>query len=390
MSKKKTFTKIAIPIIIIVLGVFIMRMMISSRQAPAREVRDDPGILVEVLRAERQDIRVTVRGTGTVEASQEVSIIPQVSGKVASISPSLVVGGFFKKDETLFEIEDIDYRLALEQAESARARAEFDLATIESQARIARTEWEQLNRNDSTPPNPLVLYEPQLRSARAALSSASAQLEQAGINLERTKIKAPFSGRIKSENIDPGQVIQPGSIVAVLSGSDTAEIAVPLPIDELRWISVPGYGERQNGADASVHIDIGNESYEWKGHVVRSSGEIDTSTRMMKIILEVNDPYGLKQNKKSGYAALASGAFVDVHIKGKEIKDVFVIPRSAFRDNATVWIMDKENMLKINKVDVIKIERETVIIGKGLEDGDMVIMTNISGAAEGMKLRMKK
>jgi len=364
-----------------------MKTMVSSRQAPAKEVKADLGILVKVLKAARQDVTVSINGTGTVEASREVSIIPQVSGQVVSAAPGLVVGGFFKKGDILFEIEDIDYKLAMEQAESSKAKAEYDLATMESQARIARTEWEQLNRNNETPPNPLVLYEPQLRNARAALSSASAMLEQAKINLDRTKVKAPFNARIRSENIDHGQYVKSGNSVAVLSGTDKAEIAVPLSVDELRWLEIPGYGERQNGADASAYIDIGNESYKWDGHVVRSSGEVDTKTRMMQVIVEIKDPYGLNENRRSGYFALASGSFVDVNIKGKKLRGVFIIPRSAFRDNSTVWIMDKENKLNIITVDALKIERDRVIIGDGLNDGDMMILTNISGAAEGMKLR---
>jgi hypothetical protein len=138
---------------------------------------------------------------------------------------------------------------------------------------------------------------------------------------------------------------------------------------------------------ATVLLDIGDTSNKWNGHVVRSSGEIDAKTRMMHIIVEVNDPYGLNKNSRSGYSALASGSFVDVHISGKKLKDIFVIPRSSFRDNSTVWVMDKENRLNIIDVDVLKIERDRVIIGKGFNDGDMVILTNISGAAEGMKLR---
>jgi RND family efflux transporter MFP subunit len=387
MSKKKIFLKIALPIIIILLGAIIMKTLVSSRQAPAKQVKAEAGILVQVLEAVRQDVTVSIKGTGTVEASREVSIIPQVSGRVVTAAPGRVVGGFFKKGETLFEIEDIDYRLALEQAESSKARAEYDLATMESQARIARTEWEQLNSNNETPPNPLVLYEPQLRNARAALSSAAAMIEQAKINLERTKVKAPFNARIRSENIDPGQYVRSGSSVAVLSGTDRAEIAVSLSLDDLRWINIPGYGERQNGASAIVLINVGNTSYKWNGHVVRSSGEVDAKTRMIQLIVEVKDPYGMNDNNRPGYAALASGSFVDVHIKGKKLKGVFVVPRSAFRDNSTVWTMDKENKLKIINVDALKLERDRVIIGKGLNDGDMVILTNISGAAEGMKLR---
>ncbi len=387
MSKKNKFLKIVVPIIIIVLGAVIMKTMIARRQAPVREVNEDPGILVEVLKAEKQNISITVRGTGTVEASREVSIIPQVSGSVISVSPSLVVGGFFRKGETLFEIEDVDYRLAVEQAESAKAKAAYDLATMESQARIARTEWERLNSDSGAPPNPLVVYEPQLKSARAAFASANAQLEQAKINLKRTNIKAPFNARIKSENVDPGQFVRSGSSVAVLSGTDSAEIAVPLSADEMRWLEIPGYGEQQNGAEASVHIDIGNEAYAWHGHVIRSSGEVDSRTRMMDIIVEVKDPYGLDKKKNTGYVSLASGSFVEVHMMGKKLQGVYKIPRSAFRDNATVWIMDKDNKMRIIEVSALKVESDAVIIDKGLNNGDMIVMTNISGAADGMKLR---
>lgn len=390
MSKNKTFFKIVVPIIIIVLGIVIMKTMISRRQAPAREIKTDPGILVEVLKVSRQEFSITVKGTGTVEASREVSIIPQVSGKVVSISPALVVGGFFREGETLFEIEDIDYRLSLQQAESSQSKAEYELATMESQAQIARAEWESMNNDNNDPPNPLVLYGPQLKSAQAGLAAASAQVEQARIDLERTKVKAPFSARVRSESIDTGQLVRSGNIIGMLAGTETAEISVPLPLDELFWLDIPRHGEKQNGADASVHLNLGRKKYTWYGHVVRSTGEVDPKSRMMNLIVEVQDPYGLKENKGPSYHALAAGSFVDVLIQGKTIKGVFIIPGTALRDNSTVWIMDNENKLNIKKVTTIRMERDRVVISEGLVDGEMIVLTNISGAADGMKLRMMK
>jgi RND family efflux transporter MFP subunit len=387
MSRKTTLLKIAIPVIIIATGIIIMRTLISTRPEPNREIKADPGILVEIFTAVKENTEIMVRGTGTVEAAQEITVIPQVSGRITYIAPHLDVGGFFEKDAVLFQIEDTDYRLALDRAISARAKAEYDLATMESQALIARTEWDRINQNNDTPPNPLVLYEPQLKSAKAALASASAQVGQAKLDLERTKIKAPFNARVRSENIDPGQYVRSGNSVAVLAGTDRAEIAVPLTLDDLRWLKVPRYGERQNGADATVGLTIAGESYGWHGHVVRSTGEVDTKSRMMQIIVEIKDPYRLKEKKDPSTPALAAGTFVDVIIKGRMLNDVFIIPRTAFRDNATVWIMDKENMLHIRKVVPLRVEREKVIIGKGINDGELIVKTNISGAADGMKLR---
>lgn len=390
MSVKTKFLKIGVPVLIIVLGVIIMKSLVSTRQAPVREVKEDPGILVEVLKVEKEDTTVMVNGTGTVESAQEVSVIPQVSGRVVYTAPNLDVGGFFKKDDVLFEIEDTDYRLALERAVSSRAKAEYDLATIESKAKVARSEWDRINKDNETPPNPLVLYEPQLKSAKAALAAASAQIEQAMLDLERTKIRAPFNARVRSESIDIGQYVRSGTSVAVLAGTDRAEIAVPMPLDKLRWLNVPRHGERQNGADAKVSLHIGGMIQAWSGHVVRSTGEVDPRTRMTQLIVEIKDPYGLKTRNENSYPSLAAGTFVDIQIKGKTLKDVIIIPRTSFRDNSTVWVMDKDNKLHIKEVDPLRLEKDKVIIGEGIDDGEMIVLTNISGAANGMKLRTTK
>jgi RND family efflux transporter MFP subunit len=390
MNRKNMFLKIAIPVIIIIAGFVIMKALISGRPEPAKEVRENPGILVEVFKAEKADTQVMVKGTGAVESAQEVTLIPQVSGRIVYAAPNLNVGGYFKKDAILFEIENTDYKLALERAKSAWAKAEYDLATIESQAQIARSEWDQINRDSSTPANPLVLYEPQLKSSRAALASASAQVEQAKLDLERTKIKAPFNARIRSENIDPGQYVKSGNSVAVLAGTDTAEIAVPLSLAELQWLEIPRHGERLNGADASVHLHISGNTYTWDGRVVRSTGEVNPKSRMMQLIVEIKDPYGLNKKKDTASPSLAAGTFVEVHIKGKTLKEVFIIPRTSLRDNRTIWVMDKENKLRIKNVTPLRMERENVIISKGIAEGDMIVKTNISGAADGMKLRRMK
>jgi RND family efflux transporter MFP subunit len=381
--------KTGIPVIIIIAGAVIMMALISRRPAPVREIKKDPGILVEVIRAELENSEVIIKGTGTVEASKEVSVIPQVSGLVIYTSPNLNVGGFFEADEVLFGIESTDYELALEQAKSAKAKAEYELARIESQAQVARSEWELIRKNSHAPPNPLVLYEPQLKSAKAELASASARIEQAKIDLERTKVRTPFNARIRSESIDIGQYVQAGSGVAVLAGTDSAEITVPLPLDDLRWLNIPRQGERHKGADSLVRLDMGDITYEWHGSVVRSAAEVDLKTRMMRIMVEVKDPYGLE--KESSFPpSLAAGSFVDVHIKGKRLEDVFILPRSAYRDNSTVWIMDDDNTLRIREVTPVRIERENVIIRQGIDEGELVVKTNIAGAANGMKLRVRQ
>ena len=387
MSHKTKLLKIAVPLIIILAGLWVMKVMMDSHPAPEKEIKENPGLLVEVFRAGKEDRMVVIRGTGTVKSAREVSVIPQVSGSVIYRSSDLVVGGFFKKGEILFEIQNIDYRLALQQAEAASAKAEYELATIESRARIARTEWKRINRDDYSPPNALVLYGPQLKNARAALAAANAAVEQAMINVERTKIRAPFNSRVRSENIDTGQYVRAGSSVAVLAGTETCEIIVPLTSDDLYWLTIPASGAMDNAPGAVVRINIREKQYEWEGRVIRSTGEVDPRNRMMQVVVEVKDPYGLKGKKETSHPALAAGTFVGVRIKGKILRDVFAIPAIAFRDDSTVWVMESEDKLRIKKVVSVKREADEVIISEGLDDGDIIIKTNIPGAADGMKLR---
>jgi RND family efflux transporter MFP subunit len=387
MSRKEKLFKGALPVLIILFGVVVMSVMISSRKEPQQETREDPGILVEVIPVERKSLHVTVTGTGIVEAAQEIRIVPQVSGEVVWVAPSLVEGGMFEKDEVLFRIDKTDYQLAREQAIASEAQAELNLATIESRARVARAEWERMNRETGEKPNPLVVYEPQLKNARAELASARAALRQAEINLTRAEVRAPFNCRVRSEDIDLGQYVQEGTGVAVVAGTDAAEVYVPLSPDELQWLDVPQKGKGKKGSHASIYKDARRKGNGWQGRIVRSTGEVDATSRMTKIVIEVKDPYGLSAQAKPG-RELVVGTFVDVALRGHILHDVFVIPRTSIRDDSTVWVMGSDNLLRIRDVEVVRSERENVFVRDSIGDGDRVVLTNLTGAADGMKLRV--
>jgi RND family efflux transporter MFP subunit len=387
MTEKRRLLRIVLPVIIILFGFGITVGLISSRKEPAKEEKKDIGALVEVVTVTQQDWPVIVSGTGTVQASQEISVVPQVSGEVTYVSPSLVEGGFFRKNEVLFRMDDTDYRLVLEKAKTAEAQAELNLATIESKARIARSEWERLKKDKGDAPNPLVVYEPQLKTAKAEIASARSSIRQAELNLKRTEIQAPFNCRVRSESIDLGQYIVAGKSVAVIAGTDTSEVVVPLALEELQWFYVPIQGSDEKGSSAGIHMEINGKDYTWHGKIIRSTGEIDTSSRMTKVVVEVKDPYNLLI-KGPHQQELIAGAFVEVEIKGKILKNVFSVPRSAVRLGTQVWVADQENLLRIREISIARYERDHVLVRNGLKDGEKIILTTLSGAADGMKIRV--
>ncbi len=388
MSLKTKIFKIGLPLLFLACGALVLRFLILNKPTPQKVTKQDRGALVEIMEVEKYDRQVQVFATGTVQAAQEVTITPQVNGRVIYAAQNFVSGGFFKKGALLFSIEDIDYTLALEQAKASLARAEVDLATIESRALIARSEWEQLNKNPQKKPNPLVLLEPQVKNAQAGLDSAKAAVSQAQLNLSRTKIYAPFNCLVRREQIDIGQYLRQGNPVATVAATDTAEIIVPLPLAELTWLSVPRQGSGRKGSNGTLELKVAGSRYQWQGHIIRSLGEADPQSRMMRVVVEVESPYNPTASNNSP-PDLAFGVFVDVILHGRQLEGVFILPHKAIREHNTVWIMDENNSLKIREVTIIRQEKDAVLIKAGLDPGDKVVLTNLSAAAEGMKLRAR-
>ncbi len=388
MSKKKTALKIILPLLVLVLGLVGMRFLLLQKSAPQRQARARPGALVEVLVVKQVDRPVRIFATGTVQADQEVTIVPQVSGRVVTVARNMVAGGFFKKGELLFGLESIDYELAVDQARAVLARAESELLITRGRAAVARQEWTRLNQGRDIGPNPLVVMEPQLKEKEAGLASARAGLRQAELNLARTRITAPFNCRVRSEQLGIGQYIRSGSRVATVAGIDIAEVVVPLEPGDLAWLRVPRPGNAGQGSTATVRLDVNGRKYEWPGRVVRSLGELDEFTRMARVVVRVEQPYRAPADTVAAGPDLVQGSFVEVELVGRTMAGVVILPRRVIRDNDSVWVLDDANTLRVRPVTVVRREKDTVWISSGLNNGEQVIRTDLAGGAEGMALRV--
>ncbi len=385
MKSRSRILTFGLPIIILFTGALGMVGMVASKTPPQKMEKTLIGTLVKTQPLQAGDHQVRIHATGTVQSATRVDIVPQVSGRVVKLAGNFKEGGFFAKGELLLEIDDADYRLAIEQGLAQIAKAEYDLASVESQARVARQEWDRVKLDDKHRPNPLVLYEPQLKNARAALASAQADLRQRKLDLQRTRILAPFNGRISAKSADLGMFVTAGQPIATIAGTDAAEIVVPVPLQDLQWIDVPrNHGE--SASTAEIHLNSGGD-HSWQGRIDRSLGEADPQSRMIRLVVAVEDPYGLKR-RDANTLDLAEGLFVNVSLVGKTIKDVYSVPASTVRHQETLWLMTEEQTLNIVPVRVLRRERDHVLVSGPLIDSQPLVTTQISGAAQGMPLRL--
>jgi len=372
-------------VIILAIAAQTAQWLITSKKKPER---NDPRVADPLVKAQRvasEDVQVSIFGDGTVRSKAIVKVVPQVTGLIIECHRNLVNGGFFKADETLITIDPRDYQFAVESAEATVASAQVMVEKELSEAQVARQEWEQLHPEEN-PTSSLVLRGPQVRQAQAQLKAANAQLERAKLDLERTRISVPFDGCILEESVDIGQYLSPGQMVATVYGTDAVEITVPLEDKELAWFDVPdSFADKSDssvGSSAVITADFAGGKHSWAGRVIRIEGQIDPTSRMVKVVVEVVKPF----ERSNGRPPLMPGMFVQIEIKGRMLEDVIKVPRTALHERTQLWVANGSD-LHIRKVEIARLDENFAYIASGIVDGEIVITDSLDAVTDGMKIR---
>ncbi len=381
---KFKYIKPFLPIIVIIASIVISVVLIATKSKPQRRKPPPATTHVDAIRLELEDYPVIVHTQGTVQPRTESTLIPQVSGRIEWVSPTFREGGFFEYGDILLRIEKSDYITALVVAEANLARAQLISAEEVARSEQAREDWKKLG--DGSDPGALVLRQPQLADARATVASAIAKRDQAQRDLERTEITAPYAGRILEKRVDVGQFVTPGSVMALIYAVDYAEIRLPLSDSEIAFVKLPEIyrGEStqdlESGPKVILHASFGEQQHTWEGYIVRTEGAIDTRSRQLFVVVQVDDPYG---RSVANRPPLKSGQFVEAEIMGDVLRDVFVISRSTLREGREVLLIDGENKLIRREVEIVWSDSENVVVRKQLAPGDVLCLTPLPYAAEG-------
>ncbi len=374
--------------LIIILGVAGALLFIKFKKQPEQEEQAMKIPLVKVEKVNISDIPMIIQGYGTVTPKVEVDIIPEVSGKVVYIHPELKVGGLIRANEKILQIDPRDYELAVMQAQAAVADAVVMLDKEKAEALVAQKEWTQIH-GDAQPTSTLVLREPQIRKAEATLDSAKAQLATAELRLERTSVSLDFDILITSENVDISQYVVTGQSLAKAYGTEAVEIVVPLEDNELAWFDIFNNSILQSNKNvstektpATVKANFAGTQQVWKGHVVRTTGQVDRTSRMISVVVEVPEPFKVAQGK----APLLPGIFTEVSIQGKTLHDAIAIPRDAIRQGNQVWVVNGDH-LNIKTLQIVRSDKDYAYVASGIDGQVDVIISSLDVAIDGMEVR---
>lgn len=325
--------------------------------------------------------KINVTSQGSVTALHQIKLVAQVSGRVTSVADDYADGGFFSKDTPIITIDKQDYQFALRVAEAEVAKAEEIYALEKGRARQAEREWRDIGNHEA---NELFLRKPQLASAKASLEAAKANRDMADLNLERTRIFAPFNGRISIKYVDVGQYVTAGTVIAEVYSTDAVQVRLPLTDRQVASVDLPLTAQHEKARYPRVVLSTiyGGKQFQWTGNIVRTEGSLDVKSRVVYAVAEVNDPY---LTSDASRPPLAVGMYVSAEIIGREMDDVVALPREVLRKKDQVTLVDQNNALQFKQVDVLQNNGNEILV-RGLNSGERVLITRLPFMNAGMKV----
>jgi RND family efflux transporter MFP subunit len=375
--------KALLPLIVIAAGAVAAFAIVASTESPTTQRPEVPVPLVRTITVMPESVRLNVNTYGTVVPRTESELIPQVAGPVVWVSPALVSGGFFEIGEVLLRIDARDYEASLESARAALERRRSEHQRAEKQ--FARQL--KLKGRDAASESAFDDADNGLRVAKASLRDARAALGKAERDVERTELRAFFTGRVRSEQVDIGQFVNRGQSIARLYAIDFAEVRLPISDDDIPFIelSLAQRGQDSLTAEPEVLLSarFAGAQQQWTGRIVRTEGEIDPESRMIHAVARVEKPY----ESLAGRPPLAVGLFVDAEILGRVVDGVYVIPRSAVQRGDIVQIIGPNDRLRFQRVTVLRKEQNRALVTAGLSPGDQVVVSRLAIPVEGMRVR---
>jgi RND family efflux transporter MFP subunit len=341
------------------------------------------GIKTRVVELQVQNFTTTIRTRGTIRPHNEVTLTPQVAGKISRILPGFEDGTFFKKGDTLLELDPQDYESAVIVAEAQLARADAAHKLEQTRAKQAKLNWDDLGLDEE--PNDLVLRLPQLREAKAIVDSATAQLEQAKRNLERTKVRALFNGRVRHRSVGLGQSVGPGTPLGSVFTIDFAEVRLPIASRDIKFLSLPE-GPEDPPIEVELRDSLNHNETVWKAKIIRTEGTLDQASLELFAIARVIDPFG----RKSDHPPLRIGQPVAASISGHVLEKVIVVPRAGVQQLDRILLVDPADFtISSRNIEPIWSDEKNVVIrDTTIPDGTLLAVTRIHYAPIGSKVEV--
>lgn len=352
----------------------------KSPKKSGNKYRKSAALQTETQTLVSVNYHVTLSTQGTVKTDVSTVLNPSVSGKIINISPKFQNGSFFRKGDTLVELDPTDFNSEIINADANVARAQASLIQEKATAAQALRNWKDIGFDEE--PNDLVLRKPQLKLAEANLAAQEASLTRAKLNVERAKIKAPFNGRVRTRLVGPGQSVGNGTNLGEIYATDSAEIRLPLSSAQLEKITIDEQGNQNIPVILTDAINSNNKT-KWKATITRVEGELDESSRELFLIAKINDPFGIISKNPP----LRINQPVNASIIGNTLQNAVIINRKHIY-GANEIILIKDGVIQRRNINITWSTPDSVITQDPDLDGMSIATSRLTFATDGTPVQI--
>lgn len=375
-----------VTLLIILAGIALVWLIFKTEPTATRkDAARETAMLVDVQAVSRGQYTPEVEVMGQVMPARDVTLSSRVGGRVVHQAGQFTPGRIVDEGEELLRIEPADYQIALDQRHSELQQALADLEMEQGQQAVARQEFELLGEDIPVENEGLILRKPQLRQAEASVAAARSAVRQAELDLQRTRVHAPFPARVLSRDVTLGSEVSTGSTLGRLVGTEQYWVEATVPLSRLPWLVF-----RDNSESAGARVTLNQDTWpageSREGRLQQLVGELDSNARMARVLITVDDPLARNQDKSK--PALILGTILQARIQGRTLDDVVRLDRNLIRRNNTVWVME-ESRLAIRDVDIAYQDEDYAYVRSGLDDDDRVITNDLASVVSGARLRVE-
>ena len=414
----------------ILAGIGILVTVRALESGPEPAVAGERTRPMRVVHVQRGPVVPRAIAYGIVRPDRTWKAVAQVSGRITEKSDEVAVGNPVPAGALLLRIDPREYDIAVRELKASLTEAEARIAELDTQQtnierslEVERESLEILDRQYERvrevqakgAANPTELddsrrsylsqfarvrdLENSLRSLpdnqkilEATRQATLTKLESAQLALGYTEVRAPFNGRITADNVELQQFVSVGQEMLAVTSIATAEVVAQVALDHLRNLiphdvnraELVGAGPssdafRRLRMKAKVRLRLGDAPIEWEATVHRFGAVLDPRTRTLEVVVQVADPYG--QAEPGVRPPLMEEMFCEIELRGPAREALAVIPRTTLHGEHVFLVRD--GRLARQGVAVAFRLGDYVVIERGLEDGDVLIVSDPTPAIDG-------
>lgn len=420
------------PVLVLSAAVAAVWLLGAPEKRQKKKASAPAAVAVSVIMPEANTGSLSLTTSGVAIPYREVVLAARVDGEVVEKSESLSPGHVVRQDQLLVRIDATDYDLQVEQWTSEVAKVGHELTRLAidrdntqqlvdvgtdvvavrkrligrleklrnvSAASLSEQDIAELARLTAqqqltVQQNALNTFETQQQALNTSLELAKLQLRQARTNLERTTIRAPFSGVVIANHVEQNSYIEAGDPIATIEDTSQIEVRASLRREDLAFLQGGTYELPQ--VPVTVRYDHAGQLYCWSGTLSRQDGlGIDERTRTMPVRIRVPEPTlgrpACDENAAPSLTLLR-GMFVEVELHCPPRQPLVRVPESVIRPGKNLWIL-RDGKLHIEPIRIAHVSGGTALIDSdSLPDllQQQIISTPVSHAREGLPVSLRE